>query len=109
MLSVQQFLTQNDITPVPHPSYSSSLASNDIFFLFPQIKKVLKEKHFADVEEVKQTNTQKTAETLKGIKIDEFKNYLKQWEKVSIGVSHQMESALKVTEVKTCMNKYAIF
>ena len=39
------------------------------------------------------------AEALKGIKIDEFKNCFKQWEKVSIGVLHQMESTLKVTEV----------
>ena len=35
---------------------------------------MLKGKHFADVEEVKQTNKQKAAEALKGIKIDEFKN-----------------------------------
>ena len=35
------------------------------------MKKVLKGKPFADVEEVKQ----KTAEALKGIKIDEFKNW----------------------------------
>ena len=40
------------------------------FFFFPQMKKVLKGKRFADVEEVKQ----KTAETLKCIKIDLFKN-----------------------------------
>ena len=41
------------------------------------MKKVLKGKHFANVEEVKQ----KTAEALKGIKIDEFKNCLEQWDK----------------------------
>ena len=34
------------------------------------MKKVLKEKHFADVEEV----IQKMAEAVKGIKIDKFKN-----------------------------------
>ena len=40
------------------------------------------------------------AEALKGIKINEFKNCVEQWgEKVSIGVLHQMESVLKVTEV----------
>ena len=41
---------------------------------FPQMKKVLKGKHFAYVEEVKQ----KMAEVLKGIKIDEFKNCFEQ-------------------------------
>ena len=59
------------------------------------MKKLLKGKHFVDVEEVKQ----KIAEALKGIKIDEFKNCLEQWKKVSIGTLYQMESTLKVTAV----------
>ena len=42
------------------------------------MKKVLKGKCFADVEEVKQ---KKTAKALKGIKIDEFKNHFEQWKK----------------------------
>ena len=60
------------------------------------MKNVLKGKHFANVEEVKQ----KTAEALKDIKYDKFKNCFEQWEKkVSISGLHQMESTLKVTEV----------
>ena len=48
------------------------------------------------MEEVKQ----KMAETLlKSIKIDEFKNCFEQWKKVSIGVLHQLESTLKMSEV----------
>ena len=39
------------------------------------MKNVLKGKHFADMEEVKQ----KMAEELKGIKIDKFKNCFEQW------------------------------
>ena len=58
------------------------------------MKKVLKGKPFADVEEVKQ----KTAEALKGIKIDEFKTVFSS-RKVLIGVLHQIKSALKVIEV----------
>ena len=49
------------------------------FFLFPQMKKVLKGKHFANVEEVKQ----KTGETLRGVKMDEIKNCSEQWGKMS--------------------------
>ena len=64
------------------------------------MKKVLKGKCFADVEEVKQIMTK----ALIGIKIDEFKNCSEQWKKVSIGVLHQMESTLKVTEVSMCKN-----
>ena len=69
MLSVQQFLSKTSMTPVPHLPRSPGLALSN-FYLFPQMKKILKGKCFADVEEVKQ----KTAEALKGIKIDEFKN-----------------------------------
>ena len=59
------------------------------------MKKILKGKCFADMEEMKQ----KTAETLKGTKINKFKNCFEQWKNVLIGVLHQMESTLKVTEV----------
>ena len=77
-----------------HPPYSPNLTPSD-FVLFPKWKKVLKQNHFANVEEVKQ----KMAETLKGIKMDEFRNCFEQWKKVLIGVLHQMESTLKVTEI----------
>ena len=49
---VQQLLTKNSMTSMPQPPYSH-LALRD-FFLFPWIKKVLKGKVSADVEEVKQ-------------------------------------------------------
>ena len=57
------------MTPMPHPpvQWISLRAS---FFLFPGMKKFLKGKCFADVEEVKQ----KMAKALKSIKIDKFKN-----------------------------------
>ena len=64
------------MTLVPHPPYSLHFTLSD-FFLFPWLKKVLKGKHFANVEEVKQ----KTTESLKDIKIDEFKNCFEQWKK----------------------------
>ena len=61
------------MTLVPHPPYSLDLTPRDfLLLLFPQMKKVLRGKHFTDVEEVKQ----KTAEALKAIKIDEFKTVL---------------------------------
>ena len=88
MLSVQQFLTKNGMTPVPYPAYSSSLAPA-AFFWFPHMKKVLKGKCFVHAEEVKQ----KQAEALKGIKIDEFKNCFELWKKVSVGVYYQVKGA----------------
>ena len=92
-LSVQQFLTKNGIIPMPHPPCSADLTLSNIF-VSPN-EKVLKGKHLADVEEVKQ----KMAEALKGIKIDEFQKLLSSGKKVSLGVLHQMERSLKVAKV----------
>ena len=64
-LSVQQFLTKSGMIPMPHPPYLPDLTLSKFFCLFPWMKKVLKEKRCADVEEVNQT---KIAEVLKGIK-----------------------------------------
>ena len=69
-LSVQQFLTKHGMTSMSHPPYSPHLTPNN-YFLFPQMKTVLRGKHFADVEEVKQ----KMAEALQDMKIGEFKNW----------------------------------
>ena len=59
------------------------------------MKKALKGKCFGDVGQVKQ----KMAETIKGIKIDEFKNCVEQWKNILIHVLHRVESTLKVTEI----------
>ena len=67
---------QNNITLVPNHPYSPNPTLSN-YSLFPQMKKVLKGKHFANVEEVKQ----KMTEALKGIKIDKFKNCFEQWKK----------------------------
>ena len=58
------------------PPHSPNLTPR-AFFLFPQMKGVLKGKCFANVQEVKQ----KMAEALKGIKIDKFKTCFEQWKK----------------------------
>ena len=90
---------------MPHPPYSPSLTASD-FFLFPQLKNKSPQKEmFADVKEVKQ----KTAEALEGIQIGKFKNCLSDGEDVSVGALQRTESALAVTGVYTCQNKYPVF
>ena len=64
------------MTPIPHLFYSPNLTRREFFFIYLD-EKVLKKKHFANVEEVKQ----KMAEALKGMKITELKNCFEQWEK----------------------------
>ena len=55
---------------MPYPPYSPDLTLSYSFIcLFPWMQKVLKGKHFANVEKVKQN-----IRALKGIKIDEFRN-----------------------------------
>ena len=92
-LSVQQLFIKNGMTPMPYLPYSSNLTLNNFYFVFPWMKSVIKGKCL--VEDVKQ----KMAEALKGVKIDEFKSCFEQWKNISIYILHQMESALKVTEV----------
>ena len=55
---------------MPHPPDSPILGPDRLCLLVSWMKNILKGKHFADVEEVKQ----KMAEALKGIKIYEFKH-----------------------------------
>jgi len=76
-ISVTTFMARNGLAALPHPPYSPDVAPSDFFFLFPRMKRNLKGKHFADVEEVKR----KTTEALANIKEDEFKNCFEQWQK----------------------------
>ena len=64
------------MTPMPHPPYSPPLTPNNLFCCL-RMKKVLKRKHLTDVEEV----GQKMPESLKGIKINKFKNCFEQRKK----------------------------
>ena len=65
------------------------------FLLFPQMKRVLKGKPLANVEEM----TRRTAEALKSIKINELKTVLNSGKNVSLGALHQVERTLKVNKV----------
>jgi hypothetical protein len=47
-----QFLAGKGISAMDHPSYPSDLAPPD-FWLFPELKSVLKGKRFSDVEDIK--------------------------------------------------------
>jgi hypothetical protein len=69
-----QFLTKNSMIHLLHPPYSPDLAPCD-FFLFPRMKKMLKGKRFAYVEEVKK----KTTEALKCITLQEFQDCFEKW------------------------------
>jgi len=50
--SKEEFLATNQITVLEHPAYSLDLASSD-FFLFAEIKEILKGMHFDDIDEIR--------------------------------------------------------
>ena len=77
--SVQQFLTKKSMTPKPHPPYSPYLTRSN-FFSFPGWKKSSKGNILLMWKRWnKQTN--KMVETLKGVKINKFRNCSEQWKK----------------------------
>ena len=55
-LSVQEFLARKQITLVDHLPYSPDPAPND-FFIYPEIKEVLKVRHFDDIDAIKAKTT----------------------------------------------------
>ena len=77
---MQQFLTKNQYVPHAPPPSIHLILPWVTFFVSWDVKST-QGKGFADVDEVKQNNTK--AEALKDIKIDQFRNWFKQWEKKS--------------------------
>jgi len=75
----RRFLTDNNMTVVPHPPYSPDLAPSD-FFLFPKLKMKLKERRFQMVEEI-QAESQAVLNTLRENDFQEcFKNWQHRWD-----------------------------
>ena len=50
-MSVREFLATKQITVLEHPAYSPDVAPSD-FFLFPKIRKILKGRHFDDIDDI---------------------------------------------------------
>jgi len=73
-LSVREFLATKQITVLEHPAYSPDLAPND-FFLFPNIKEILKERHFDDSDDIRSSTTA----ALKAIPQNQFQNCFEGW------------------------------
>ena len=75
-ISVHQFLAKNNMTHLPHASYSPDHALCD-FFLFLRMKRDMKGQRFDDVEAVKK----KTRQELSAITTDEFKKCFQEWDR----------------------------
>ena len=90
----QQFLTKTGMAPVPHPPHSPLLTPNNTFFVLSDVKSPQREMLCqCGRGETKNSRSTKRHQNWW------VQNCFEQWEKVLIGVLHQMESTLKVTEV----------
>ena len=79
-LLTRRFLTDNNMTVVPHPPYSPDLAPSD-FFLFPKLKMKLKRRRFQRLEEI-QAESQAVLNTLRENDFQEcFKNWQRRWDR----------------------------
>ena len=72
--SKEEFLTTKQITVLEHPAYSPDLDPSD-FFLFPKIKKILKGRHFDDINGIRSNTTA----ALKAIAQNHFQNCFEVW------------------------------
>ena len=75
-LNIRQFLAERNITTLEHPPYSPDLAPCD-FFLFPNIKSVLKGTHFSNIDSMKMAATTE----LKKIPENDFQECFKSWKR----------------------------
>ena len=69
-LSVRELSATKQITVLEHPAYSPDLVPND-FFLFPNIKEILKGRHFNDTDDIRCNTTA----ALKAIPQNQFQNW----------------------------------
>ena len=94
MLSVQQFLTKNSMTPMPHPPYLPNLTLSNFFFVSPDEKSSQREIFC----QCGRSETKKGRST-KRHQNYEFKTVLSSGKNILIDVFNQMGSTLKVIEV----------
>jgi len=75
-LLIREFLTKHETTVVPQPPYSPDLAPAD-FFLFPQLKSLLKGRRFQTIEEIEENWTR----DLRAIPQNKFQDAFQNWKK----------------------------
>jgi len=70
----EEFLATKQTTVLEHPAYPPDLAPSD-FFLFLKIKRILKGRHFDDIDDIRSNTTA----ALKVIPQNQFQNCFEGW------------------------------
>ncbi|KYN35367.1 hypothetical protein ALC56_10292, partial [Trachymyrmex septentrionalis] len=82
-LLVREFLTKNNTLMMPQPSYSPDLAPCD-FFLFPKLKRPMKGRRYATIEEIKTASKEELNKITKNNVLKCFEDWKKRWHKCII-------------------------
>jgi len=76
-LSVREFLATKQVTVLEHPAYSPDLAPND-FFMFQNIKEILKGRHFDNIDDIR-NNTMAALKVIPVIPQNQSQNCFEGW------------------------------
>ncbi|KAG5323528.1 MOS1T transposase, partial [Acromyrmex heyeri] len=82
-LLVREFLAKNNTLMMPQPPYSPDLAPCD-FFLFPQLKRPMKGRRYATIEEIKTASKEELNKITKNDFLKCFEDWKKRWHKCII-------------------------
>ncbi|UYV77838.1 hypothetical protein LAZ67_15002542 [Cordylochernes scorpioides] len=83
LLLVRDFLAKNNTLMMPQPPYSSDLAPCD-FFLFPKLKRPMKGRRYATLDEIKTASKEELKRFLKMIFLKCFEDWKNRWHKCII-------------------------
>ena len=89
-LLVRNFLAKNNTLIMPQPPYSPDLAPCD-FFLFPRLKRPMKRRRFATIEEIKTESLKKLKDIPKSAYEKCFEEWKKRWHKYIISEGDYFE------------------
>jgi len=82
-LLVREFLAKNNTLMMPQPPYSPDLAPCD-FFLFPKLKRPMKGRRYATIEEIKTASKEELNKITKNDFLKCFEDWKKRWHKCII-------------------------
>ncbi|UYV68987.1 hypothetical protein LAZ67_6001900 [Cordylochernes scorpioides] len=82
-LLVRDFLAKNNTLMMPQPPYSPDLAPCD-FFLFPKLKRPMKGRRYATLDEIKTASKEELKKILKMIFLKCFEDWKNRWHKCII-------------------------
>ncbi|KYN42545.1 hypothetical protein ALC56_03004, partial [Trachymyrmex septentrionalis] len=89
-LLVREFLTKNNTLMMPQPPYSPDLAPCD-FFLFPKLKRPMKGRRYATIEEIKTASKEELNKITKNNFLKCFEDWKKRWHKCIISDGNYFE------------------